>query len=192
MDALALLSGEDESEDDDDPEDAEEGADAEPEAAAAQIDIGSLERAGYKSGSLRESELYHREWAKAKASSAPPPETADPAAAEAGGRAEDAPGSSQLSRAAAIAAEAEELKQAALRAAERDRKRAGVNAGESNRQKNARKMKMGQASFSLKDDRDCTNPFVDSSHAPHVQGFSGKRVDKRASVKQISNLDFTS
>ncbi|CAJ1386011.1 unnamed protein product, partial [Effrenium voratum] len=74
----------------------------------------------------------------------------------------------------------------------RDRKRAGVQDGENNRKKNARKMKMGQATFSLKDDRDCVNPFIDSSTASHVKSWGGKRVDKRASVKQISNLDFTS
>eukprot|EP00913_Durusdinium_trenchii_P034877 g32625.t1 len=69
--------------------------------------------------------------------------------------------------------------------------RAGVQDGESVRKKNSRKMKLGQATFSLKDDRDCVNPFIDASTASHVKGYSGKRVDKRASVKQISNLDFT-
>ncbi|CAE7586928.1 unnamed protein product, partial [Symbiodinium necroappetens] len=74
----------------------------------------------------------------------------------------------------------------------RDRKRAGVQDGESIRKKNARKMKMGQANFSLKDDRDCVNPFIDHSNDAHVKGYTGKRVDKRSSVKQISNLSFTS
>ncbi|CAE6970224.1 unnamed protein product [Symbiodinium sp. CCMP2592] len=53
-------------------------------------------------------------------------------------------------------------------------------------------MKMGQASFSLKDDRDCVNPFIDHSNDSHVKGYTGKRVDKRSSAKQISNLSFTS
>ena len=33
-----------------------------------------------------------------------------------------------------------------------------------------------QATFSLKDDRDCVNPFIDQSDASHVKGYSGKRV----------------
>merc|ERR1712039_798930 len=102
-----------------------------------------------------------------------------------------APDLAAEARAAKLALQ-EETKAALLKAKERDRKRAGRNDGETNRQKNARKMKAGQASFSLKDDRDCVNPFVDKSQAPHVQGFTGKRLDKRSSAKQISNLDFTS
>ena len=33
-----------------------------------------------------------------------------------------------------------------------------------------------EATFSLKDDRDCVNPFIDQSDASHVKGYSGKRV----------------
>ena len=35
---------------------------------------------------------------------------------------------------------------------------------------------VAQATFSLKDDRDCVNPFIDQSDASHVKGYSGKRV----------------
>ena len=33
-----------------------------------------------------------------------------------------------------------------------------------------------QANFSLKDDRDCVNPFIDHSNDAHVKGYTGKRV----------------
>merc|ERR1711933_385424 len=97
-----------------------------------------------------------------------------------------APGDAGASAGATDVTEAEALRRTLEKAAMRDRKRAGMGCGETIRQKNARKMKLGQSTFSLKDERDCVNPFVDNSNDPHVQGFVGRRVDKRASVKQIS------
>eukprot|EP00928_Gymnodinium_smaydae_P037531 TRINITY_DN26031_c0_g2_i1.p1 TRINITY_DN26031_c0_g2~~TRINITY_DN26031_c0_g2_i1.p1 ORF type:complete len:214 (+),score=67.20 TRINITY_DN26031_c0_g2_i1:78-719(+) len=213
MDALAMLSdGEEEDEDDEDEnEDTASGAGSatasadaagggSSDTAPAKLDFKSLRNAGYSSSSLCDTEMYQRLGAPA----APAAAAASACAAQ-----DDSAGASASAAAAAEAAqtaasaaraakerEAEEMRLALEKAKQRDRKRAGVggreNPHETNRQKNARKMKMGQASFSLKDDRDCVNPFVDNSTASHVQGYSGKRVDKRASVKQISNLSFTS
>mmetsp|Transcript_23083 Transcript_23083/g.36880 ORF Transcript_23083/g.36880 Transcript_23083/m.36880 type:complete len:183 (+) Transcript_23083:60-608(+) len=182
MDALALLSDDD----DEEPEDDETGATEELAASSSStpaIDFKSLQKVGFNgSGSLCETEMYKR---AGQADEKPVLSEAEVA------RAEEAKAAAAIA-AADAAREEEERKRLIMQAAERDRKRAGRNLDESNRQKNARKMKAGQASFSLKDDRDCVNPFVDSSQAPHVQSYGGKRVDKRASVKQISNLDFTS
>mmetsp|Transcript_80763 Transcript_80763/g.127569 ORF Transcript_80763/g.127569 Transcript_80763/m.127569 type:complete len:174 (+) Transcript_80763:29-550(+) len=173
MDALALLS------DDDDDVDDEEDLDLEG-SSEVKVDFGSLQRAGYQGNqSLSETDMYKR-----AGEVAPPPPAAVPPME--GAVIEKVP---QLDPdVTQVAEDLKTLEKAKLR----DRKRAGVQDGESNRKKNARKMKMGQATFSLKDDRDCVNPFIDQSDASHVKGYSGKRVDKRASVKQISNLDFTS
>eukprot|EP00930_Biecheleria_cincta_P073084 TRINITY_DN60406_c0_g1_i1.p1 TRINITY_DN60406_c0_g1~~TRINITY_DN60406_c0_g1_i1.p1 ORF type:complete len:179 (-),score=42.73 TRINITY_DN60406_c0_g1_i1:272-808(-) len=178
MDALALLSDDDEEVDDEDEDDAT-SAGAEEEQKAT-LDFGSLKRAGYEGNkSLSETEMYKRAGSQAEPAATVP-------------QREPAPPPSQSDVVAAPAAIEPEALEALQKAKQRDRKRAGVHGTETNRQKNARKMKMGQASFSLKDDRDCVNPFVDKSNAPHVASYSGKRVDKRASVKQISNLSFTS
>jgi len=189
MDALALLSGEEDEDDDEEP-DAEEDEGEVGSAAAGSsiepaIDFRTLRRAGYEANAaLSESEMYKRLGAVA----APPPAKEEAAEAAAPPAA-----SGVVSAKADIDAQMKADLEAMIKSRERNRKRAGLKDGpENNRQKNARKMKMGQASFSLKDDRDCTNPFVDSSTSAHVQNFTGKRVDKRASVKQISNLDFTS
>eukprot|EP00435_Cladocopium_sp_Y103_P000895 s512_g1.t1 len=176
MDALALLSDED----DDDVEDEEDLEDMEGNSEV-KVDFGSLQRAGYQGNqSLSETDMYKR------AGEVAPPQKPAAVPPMEGAVTEKVP---QLEP--DVAQVAEDLK-ALEKAKLRDRKRAGVQDGESNRKKNARKMKMGQATFSLKDDRDCVNPFIDQSDASHVKGYSGKRVDKRASVKQISNLDFTS
>eukprot|EP00929_Paragymnodinium_shiwhaense_P060925 TRINITY_DN30414_c0_g2_i1.p2 TRINITY_DN30414_c0_g2~~TRINITY_DN30414_c0_g2_i1.p2 ORF type:complete len:186 (-),score=73.11 TRINITY_DN30414_c0_g2_i1:16-573(-) len=185
MDALALLSGE---EDDDDEEpDEEDEEDAEGLTTAAAVDFASLAKAGYKNQSLSESDMYKRAGEQAEASNAA---AAPPGGGQASG--EDAASAEKRAREEEEAAADAERRQILEKAQLRDRKRAGVQDGESNRKKNARKMKMGQANFSLKDDRDCVNPFVDNSQAKHVQNYGGKRVDKHASVKQISNLSFTS
>ncbi|CAK9089647.1 unnamed protein product [Durusdinium trenchii] len=171
MDALALLS-----EEDDDVEDEEE--EAPDDEAEVKVDFGSLQRVGYEGNkALSETDMYRRAGQEAPPIVAAPVPAAIPAEV-----AESEPVGSQVQ---------EDLK-ALEKAKLRDRKRAGVQDGESVRKKNSRKMKLGQATFSLKDDRDCVNPFIDASTASHVKGYSGKRVDKRASVKQISNLDFTS
>lgn len=42
-----------------------------------------------------------------------------------------------------------------------------------------------EATFSLKDDRDCVNPFVDNSTASHVRGYRGKRVLRRMTCSRM-------
>jgi len=182
MDALAVLS---ENEDEDSDE-------AEPEAASSpdeghawpkKIDFGSLQRAGYSGAeALQNTEMYRH---------AGPPAPVGESVAPIGDGNLGAPVavSTPVEQSTATASELPgdtATRDTLERAAIRDRKRAGVRAAENNRQKNARKMKLGQAQFSLKDDRDCVNPFVDHSQDPHVRSFGGKRVDERASVKQIS------
>lgn len=193
MDALALLSEDDEEEEEDTPE-PPSGGDAD---LAPTVDFGSLRRAGYNAGiSLTETDMYRRLGAPRQVQT----EAAAPDAVASASVLVSSSSSLVASAAVPDAAagtkrpptllpqELETLQKAKLR----DRKRAGIHGAENNRQKNARKMKLGQANFSLKDDRDCVNPFIDSSTASHVKGFAGKRVDKSASVKQISNLSFTS
>mmetsp|Transcript_115361 Transcript_115361/g.326009 ORF Transcript_115361/g.326009 Transcript_115361/m.326009 type:complete len:187 (+) Transcript_115361:101-661(+) len=186
MDALALLADDDEDDDDQPGEEKLEVTDSGGTGAATKLDFNCLQRAGYVSSSLAETDMYQRAGAQA-----PNPDVG--MGAEAGSTTgADAASEMNAAERAAKLSEAAAIREALEKAAARDRKRAGVLDSESTRKKNARKMKMGQASFSLKDDRDCVNPFVDSSHDPHVRGYGGKRVDKHASAKQISNLSFTS
>jgi len=199
MDALALLAEEDDDEEEEDDEEENEAGNDEnigsghDASTPAKLDFNSLQKAGYSGNvALSETDMYQRAGAN------PPPHT-QPQSDSNRTVIEAAPMliandnvSAEPPVSSSSVKETENTKEILTKAAMRDRKRAGVNGYESTRQKNARKMKMGQANFSLKDDRDCVNPFIDSSHDPHVKGFGGKRVDKRASVKQISNLDFTS
>mmetsp|Transcript_9021 Transcript_9021/g.23360 ORF Transcript_9021/g.23360 Transcript_9021/m.23360 type:complete len:198 (-) Transcript_9021:99-692(-) len=197
MDALALLS-EEEGDDDEEPEEEEEddGPDS-AQAAPATIKFDELKKAGFTgNGSLSDTEMYRR-----LGGAEAPKAGAGGAEGASGGGTAEAPGtvSARARLSVPPPSDAELQKQAdqerkdiMLKAQARDKKRAGVGEKETNRQKNARKAKMGQANFSLKDDRDCVNPFVDHSNDSHVKGYTGKRVDKRASVKQISNLDYTS
>lgn len=98
------------------------------------------------------------------------------------------------------------------RAAFRDRKKAGLsNAdararsneignvpkgyglshwGENIRVRNKRKGEMGQAQWSLKDDRDCVNPFVDHSHQEHVKRWNGKRESEMSSSKSTTGTKY--
>mmetsp|Transcript_38747 Transcript_38747/g.91119 ORF Transcript_38747/g.91119 Transcript_38747/m.91119 type:complete len:186 (-) Transcript_38747:113-670(-) len=185
MDALALLAGSDDDEEDvsDEGDDVEEaGASAGGADESVRVDFESLRKAGFSGSSLADTEMYQRlgSVSKPSASEADAPE----AAREVEPPAPTPPQEDGLDN--------KTRQEILMRAAQRDRKRAGVSDQESVRKKNSRKMKMGQANFSLKDDRDCVNPFVDNSQAPHVAGYSGKRVDRHSSAKQISNLSFTS
>ncbi|CAE8612235.1 unnamed protein product, partial [Polarella glacialis] len=188
MDALAMLS----EDDDDDEVDAEDEGDADTkDVKEAKLDFNSLKRVGYMPNvGLRESEMYKRVGDEEKARKAAIIAANSAALAPA----ELTPQQAEQADAKAKKEEEERLElESAIKRVARDKKRAGVPDGqETNRQKNARKMKAGQATFSLKDDRDCTNPFIDSSQASHVKGYTGKRVDKSASVKQVSTLSFTS
>mmetsp|Transcript_10774 Transcript_10774/g.23992 ORF Transcript_10774/g.23992 Transcript_10774/m.23992 type:complete len:182 (+) Transcript_10774:101-646(+) len=181
MDALALLEG---ASDDDDDDVSEEGAEEEVAAEASEpvrLDFQSLQKAGYSGNtSLCDTEMYRRLGAPAPPRSGNQPEEG---VVEASIDAPTPP-EDEISK--------KERLEALARAAQRDRKRVGVAEQESVRKKNARKMKLGQANFSLKDDRDCVNPFVDHSNAPHVKGYGGKRLDRHSSAKQISSLSFTS
>mmetsp|Transcript_63129 Transcript_63129/g.133260 ORF Transcript_63129/g.133260 Transcript_63129/m.133260 type:complete len:195 (+) Transcript_63129:85-669(+) len=194
MDALALLAADDD--DDDEEEDdgevaakpLEEGSpDAEEED---KLDFAALRRAGFEGGpSLSESDMYKR----MGPSAAPAPSQGENGVVSKGAVITEPPAEEEVKK--PTAAEIEQIKadlEALERAKLKSRKRAGTDGHETIRQKNARKMKMGQANFSLKDDRDCVNPFVDTSTASHVQSWGGKRLDKRSSAKQVSNLSFTS
>lgn len=167
------------SDDDEEVDDEPDEDDSKPagDAEQASLDFGSLKRAGYEGGkSLSETDMYKRAGSQ--------PEPAVKVAEH------EAPVQPEVVT-PPVNQESEEL-DILLKASQRDKKRAGMQGAETTRQKNARKMKLGQSTFSLKDDRDCINPFVDKSNAPHVASFSGKRLDKRSSAKQVSNLSFTS
>lgn len=56
-----------------------------------------------------------------------------------------------------------------MNASQKDRDKAGVKKGETTREKNKRKQKLGQANFTLKDDRDVTNPLINQSNEDYVQ-----------------------
>lgn len=161
-----------------------DGSDSEEEAAIKElkderpeekkVEFSDLAAQGYTSESLTQSESYNAvppppssppkepqsDPAPEAAQKAPPPLKAPPAKAPKF----DGPLAgldklvSDLEQSGALA-----------KAAERDRLKAGKKGFETTRQKNARKQKMGQANFTLKDDRDCTNPFVSGSDAPHVK-----------------------
>mmetsp|Transcript_53479 Transcript_53479/g.122397 ORF Transcript_53479/g.122397 Transcript_53479/m.122397 type:complete len:171 (-) Transcript_53479:71-583(-) len=146
-----------------------------PEESAAKkrkLNFEDLQKFGYESESLAESDAYRRSGEEAQA-------------------AKEAAEETERQRQEAKVAQ-DEAEKAVVAAAEVAKVEQALNKPKENtRQRNERKMKAGQAQFSLKDDRDCVNPFVDQSQASHVKGYGGKRVDSRSSAKQVSKLDFT-
>ena len=136
-----------------------------PDQVKQTINFEDLEKAGWETEDLQKSSLYekvrgptreeqeHKRRLEEDSKKKDEEENAEK-------NAED------MARAQKQAAEMEALMR---NAGNRDREKAGVKDKETVRQKNKRKEKLGQAKFTLKDDRDCNNPFIEQSNDAHVQ-----------------------
>lgn len=219
MDALALISDElgdsDDDEDDDDPVE-------EPDAKRQRsndIDFKSLQKAGFQTQSLEDSEMYQKEWAARLKKDTQDEEEKKRIAEEKKAETEALIASSRFVERREQELEAgkvqeQEIERLLESQAYKARRKAGLSnadararsfevgnvpkgyglshVGENIRVRNKRKGEMGQAQWSLKDDRDCINPFVDSSHAEHVKRWTGKRESDYSSSKSSVGIKYVS
>merc|ERR1719311_1560429 len=140
MDPLAYLEGGEDDDDEGSEEDAEEHA-AKRRKLEGAVDYKSLLSSGYEpEKALASSELYAAETKRKNDAAEKAKEAAERAKAEEAARKKEA--------------------EDAFNAGWMNKKDDPDKKKETTREKNNRKQKWGQATFSLKDDRDCTNPYV--------------------------------